>query len=692
MSILQRSVLDLKGVGEQLEAKLAKLQIKTLQDVLFHLPFKYVDRTRIYPLNTVRVDDTVVIEAVIEKVSVIPKPKRNMIVKIRDASGAAELRFFHFNTQQQEQLVIGNKIRCFGQARLSRNGLQFIHPEYRVIASGQTLPVEEYLTPIYPTTDGIGQKLLRTLVQQVLLILKPINQSIEILPSLMREELKFAPLLESLQQIHFPTPECYTKVLNQGFHPAQRQLAFEELLAQHLSLRQKRNSLQKELAHSIQNADQLGAKLIAALPFQLTGAQVKTTAIIKQDLAQTYPMLRLVQGDVGSGKTLVAVLAALAVIESGLQVVFMVPTEILAEQHYANICKWFAPLSISVACLTAKMTAKDKQAIKEQIAADKIQLVIGTHALFQDDVQFHKLGLVIIDEQHKFGVAQRLALQKKGNIDQYIPHQLILTATPIPRTLAMTFYADLDYAVIDELPPGRKPITTIVVNGTRRAEVLERIVNICKQGQQVYWVCTLIAESEAIDSKPAEIAFQELQQQLPQLKIALIHAKLPTPEKEQIMAAFKAGSINLLVATTVIEVGVDVPNASLMVIENPERLGLAQLHQLRGRVGRGANQSYCLLLYKAPLGHKAMQRLQFMRDSQDGFAIAEFDLQLRGPGEVFGTRQSGLANLRIADLMRDKDLLPRVTEAAELIIKEYPGIIPQLLQRWIREQLEYAAV
>lgn len=692
MSILQRSVLDLKGVGEQLAAKLAKLQIRTLQDVLFHLPFKYVDRTRIHPLNTVRVDDTVVVEGIIEKVSVIPKPKRNLIVKIRDGNAAAELRFFHFNTQQQQQMVIGNKIRCFGQARLSRNGLQFIHPEYRVIAPDQILPVEEYLTPIYPTTEGIGQKLLRTLVQQVLTILQPIQQMLEILPEQMRNELDFAPLLTSLQEVHFPTPECYTQMLNKGFHPAQRRLAFEELLAQHLSLRLKRNMLQKESSYSIHHNNSLAQQLLAALPFQLTGAQLRTVATINHDLAQTYPMLRLVQGDVGSGKTLVAVLAALSVIEAGLQVAFMVPTEILAEQHYANIRKWFSSLGISVACLTAKLTTKEKTQLKEQIANDKIKMVIGTHALFQDDVQFHKLGLVIIDEQHKFGVAQRLALQKKGVQDTYTPHQLILTATPIPRTLAMTFYADLDYAVIDELPPGRKPITTLVVNEKRRSEVLERIVNICGQGQQVYWVCTLIAESEVIDSKPAEIAFQELQEQLPQLKIALIHAKMPAQDKEQIMAAFKAGEINLLVATTVIEVGVDVPNASLMVIENPERLGLAQLHQLRGRVGRGANQSYCLLLYKAPLGQKAMQRLQFMRDSQDGFAIAEFDLQLRGPGEVFGTRQSGLATLRIADLMRDKDLLPKVNVAAETVLKNHPEIVQPLLQRWIREQLEYAVV
>lgn len=692
MSVLQRPIVDLRGVGDQLAAKLNKLQIKTLQDVLFHLPFKYVDRTRIYPIVTVRPDDVVVAEGVIENVAVIPKPRRNIVVKFRDSTGVAEMRLFHFNTQQQQQFVIGKKIRCFGTARHARAGLQFIHPEYTVFAAEQVLPVEEYLTPIYPTTEGIGQKLLRNLVKQVLTLIDPIAPTLELLPTGLRATNEFIPLLESLKQIHFPTPECYTKVLNQGYHPAQRQLAFEELLTQHLSLRQKRNLQQRDRAHSIAHAGTLNAALIANLPFALTGAQQRVGSIIENDLKQNYPMLRLVQGDVGSGKTLVALMAALNVIEAGLQVAFMAPTEILAEQHYANIKKLLAPLNISVCCLTASIPNKEKAQFKQQIADNQIQLVLGTHALFQDDVQFKNLGLVIIDEQHKFGVAQRLALHKKGSAEGYVAHQLILTATPIPRTLAMTFYADLDYAVIDELPPGRKPITTLVVSDKRRAEVLERVVNICSQGQQVYWVCTLIAESEVIESKPAEQLWQELQEQLPQLKIGLIHARLPSEQKEQIMAEFKAGNINVLVATTVIEVGVDVPNACLMVIENPERLGLAQLHQLRGRVGRGAQQSYCLLLYKAPLGQKAMQRLQVMRDTQDGFALAEYDLQIRGPGEVFGTKQSGIANLRIADLIRDKDLLPKVAETAEVILREHPAIVPLLLQRWLREQIEYAVV
>jgi ATP-dependent DNA helicase RecG len=692
VSILQRSVLDLKGVGQQLATRLAQLQIKTFQDVLFHLPHRYVDRTRIYPLATVRIDDLVVIEGVIEKTSIVPKPKRSLIVKIRDSTAAAELKFFHFNLGQQAQLIPGATIRCFGQVRRNRNGLQFIHPEYKIIDPAVILPVEEYLTPIYPTADGITQKFLRNLVQQVIGLMQPIQSSLEMLPQKIIQELEFSPLIDSLQQVHFPTPECYKHILNTGYHPAQRRLAFEELLAHHITLRQKRQRHMAEQAYPIHGNNILRAQLIANLPFVLTVAQQQAIATILQDLSKPCPMLRLVQGDVGSGKTLVAVVAALAVIEAGMQVAFMAPTEILAEQHYQNIQHWFAPLGIETACLTGKLTAKEKAEINLKINSGQVKLAVGTHALFQDTVEFNNLALVIIDEQHRFGVAQRLALHNKGRAQEQRAHQLILTATPIPRTLAMTFYADLDYSVIDELPPGRKPITTVMVSADRRAEILTRIANICAQGQQVYWVCTLIEESEVLDCTAAENAWQELQAQLPSLKIALIHGRMKPKEKEEIMIAFKAGTIHLLVATTVIEVGVDVPNASLMVIENPERLGLAQLHQLRGRVGRGANQSFCVFLYKKPLGEKASQRLQFLRDSQDGFAIAEFDLKLRGPGEVFGTRQSGLANLRIADLMRDKDLLPKVHTAAEVLLREYADVVPALLGRWLREQVQYAVV
>ena len=690
MSILQRSILELKGVGQQLATRLANLQIKTFQDVLFHLPVKYVDRTKIHPLSSVRIDDMVVIEGEIEKSIVIPKPKRSLVVKIKDSSGVAELKFFHFNIGQQAQLKAGAIVRCFGLVRRNRNGVQFIHPEYKVIEAGIVLPVEESLTPIYPTTDGVSQKLLRNLVQQVMSFMQPIQNSLELLPDSIRADLQFNSLIDSLQQIHSPTPENYKQVLNSGFHPAQQRLAFEELLAHHLSLRQKRQQHMTNSAQVIKNANNLAKHLLAALPFSLTAAQHRTIDTVLQDLAKPHPMLRLVQGDVGSGKTLVAVITALAAIEMGMQVAFMAPTEILVEQHYQNIKTWFEPLGINVACLTGSLGAKDKAEVQLSIANGTVKLAIGTHALFQETVEFNNLAMVIIDEQHRFGVAQRLALRNKGQA--LSPHQLILTATPIPRSLAMTFYADLDYSVIDELPPGRKPITTLMIAADRRAEVLNRIEALCQQGQQVYWVCTLIEESEALDCTAAENLCLELQNLLPKLKIALIHGRMKADLKESVMADFKLGNINLLVATTVIEVGVDVPNASLMVIENPERLGLAQLHQLRGRVGRGANQSFCVLLYKKPLGERAAQRLQFLRDSQDGFALAEFDLKLRGPGEVFGTRQSGLANLRIADLIRDKLLLPKVHAASEILIADYNELITYLIQRWIREQVQYAVV
>lgn len=685
LSILQRAVTDLKGVGEQTAAKLANLNIRVFQDVLFHLPYRYVDRTKISCLATVQIDDLVVIEAEIEKAAVIPKPKRNLVIKIKDQTGSAELKFFYFNISQQAQLKPGVKLRCFGQARSGRAGLQFIHPEYTVIQPGVVLPVEENLTPIYSITDGVSQNLLRNLVKQVLSFLTPIGSILELLPEKICQDFKFESLIECLQQLHFP-------ISLDKINQVRSRLAFEELLAHHLVLRKKREVARQDLAYKINNQNNLAEKLLLDLPFKLTNAQTKAINTINQDLAKPCPMLRLVQGDVGSGKTLVAVIAALKVIESGYQVAFMAPTEILAEQHFYNIKNWLEKFDISVGLLTGKLSNKEKLNIKQDILLNKFKLIIGTHALFQDDVSFNNLALVIIDEQHRFGVAQRLALQKKNRDTHISCHQLILTATPIPRTLAMTFYADLDYSIIDELPPGRKPINTVMISSERRAEILLRISNICAQNQQVYWVCTLIEESEVLDCTAAENLLQELKTQLPELNIALIHGKMPADLKQSIMSDFKHGLINLLVATTVIEVGVDVPNASLMVIENPERLGLAQLHQLRGRVGRGNNQSFCVLLYKKPLGIKAAQRLQFLRDSQDGFALAEFDLQLRGAGEIFGTRQSGLANLKIADLMRDKELLPKVAAAAELIISGYPQITTGLIQRWVGYKHEYIVV
>ncbi len=681
MAILQRSVTDLKGVGSQLAAKLANLQIKTIQDVLFHLPTKYVDRTRIHSIATVRLNDTVVVEGSVTKVSVVPKPKRSLTVKITDGSGDITLKFFHFNMQQQAQFKQNVRVRCFGQIKAFRNGLQIIHPEYKVILDDAIVPVEEHLTPIYASCDGVSQNLLRNLVRQSLAIINPIAESLELLPVSVCRNLNFISWHETLQLLHAPPPDL--DVVN-----LQKRMAFEELLAQHLILKQKRQALAEQTAYALSADNTFLPVLLEKLPFALTAAQTRVINTISVDMQSSHPMVRLVQGDVGSGKTLVAVAAALQAIAGGKQVAFMAPTEILAEQHWRNISKLCQHLKISVSLLTGKMAAKEKQKTSHALGSGQDKFIIGTHALLQDNVVFKDLALVIIDEQHRFGVDQRLTLRNKG----MQPHQLILTATPIPRTLAMTFHADMDYAVIDELPPGRKPIETVLVNSDRRTEILQRIRNLVQSGQQVYWVCTIIEQSEVLDCTPAEQAWQDLCLALPDLKIGLLHGRMKSQEKDQVMQEFSNGNTNVLVATTVIEVGVDVPNASLMVIENPERLGLAQLHQLRGRVGRGNAQSYCVLLYKTPLSERSIERLKFLRDSNDGFAIAEFDLQMRGPGEFLGTKQSGVAQMRIADLVRDRELLPRVSAVGEVISQDYPELIPKLIRRWIRDQVQYAVV
>lgn len=681
MAILQRSVTDLKGVGSQLAAKLANLQIKTIQDVLFHLPTKYVDRTRIHPIATVRLNETVVVEGLVTKVSVVPRPKRSLTVKITDGSGDITLKFFHFNMQQQAQFKQNVRVRCFGQIKAFRNGLQMIHPEYKVILDDAIVPVEEHLTPIYASCDGVSQNLLRNIVRQSLAIINPIAESLELLPASVCRNLNFLSWHETLQLLHAPPPDL--DVVN-----LQKRMAFEELLAQHLILKQKRQALAEQTAYALSADNTLLPVLLEKLPFALTAAQTRVINTISVDMQSSHPMVRLVQGDVGSGKTLVAVAAALHAIAGGKQVAFMAPTEILAEQHWRNISKLCQELQISVSLLTGKMAAKEKQRTSQALESGQDKFVIGTHALLQDNVAFKDLALVIIDEQHRFGVDQRLTLRNKG----MQPHQLILTATPIPRTLAMTFHADMDYAVIDELPPGRKPIETVLVNSDRRTEILQRIRNLVQSGQQVYWVCTIIEQSEVLDCTPAEQAWQDLCLALPDIKIGLLHGRMKSQDKDQVMQEFSNGNTNVLVATTVIEVGVDVPNASLMVIENPERLGLAQLHQLRGRVGRGNAQSYCVLLYKTPLSERSVERLKFLRDSNDGFAIAEFDLQMRGPGEFLGTKQSGVAQMRIADLVRDRELLPRVSAVGEVISQDYPELIPKLIRRWIRDQVQYAVV
>ena len=562
-----------------------------------------------------------------------------------------QLRFFHFNRSQAEQLRPGVRLLCYGEVRQGAQGLEMVHPQYRRLHGQEPPEVDERLSPIYPTTEGLGQKRLAAVIDQALARL-PDDASLELIPPAWCAEHGLTSLRDALLYVHRPPADADLTQLSLGRHPAQQRLAFEELLAQHLSLRRLREVVRQRRAPVLGGEVDLRGRLLDGLPFVLTAAQRRVGAEVARDLAQARPMLRLVQGDVGSGKTVVAALAALAAVEAGCQVALMAPTELLAEQHLANFRHWFEPLGVEVQWLAGKVTGKARRDALERMAQGA-PVVIGTHALMQEGVEFGRLGLVIVDEQHRFGVQQRLALRDKGGENDQVPHQMVLTATPIPRTLAMSAYADLDVSSIDELPPGRTPVNTIVVSNARRAEVVERVRAACGEGRQVYWVCTLIEESEQLLAQAAEVAHDELSLALEGCAVGLIHGRMKPKQKQAVMDAFKAGELSLLVATTVIEVGVDVPNASVMVIENCERLGLAQLHQLRGRVGRGAVASSCVLLYQPPLGQLSRQRLQVMRETNDGFRIAEKDLQLRGPGEVLGTRQTGELSLRIADLVRD---------------------------------------
>lgn len=675
------AVTELKGVGAAVAEKLKRLHIETVQNLLFHLPIRYQDRTRIVPMGQLRFGDEVVIEGRIIRCDVQMGRRRSLVCRIQDDSGSLCLRFFHFNASQKKQLEAGKHIRCFGEARRGSTGLEMYHPEYQLVQE-ELSTQNNLLTPIYPLTEGITQNKIRQLCEQALEYLSPYNLQ-EWLPDSIRSEFHLPSLYDAVVYLHSPPKEANIDELKAGAHPAQYRLAFEELLAHQLSLIGKKLHVQKDQAVVITNTGALNQKLLDSLPFTPTQAQQRVGAEILKDLQTGHPMMRLVQGDVGSGKTLVAALATAAVIDQGLQVAIMAPTEILAEQHLLNFSNWFNPLNVEVAWMTGKLKGKTRNIEADKIASGKASIVVGTHALFQDNVAFNKLALIIIDEQHRFGVHQRMALREKGIQGNLQPHQLIMTATPIPRTLAMSAYADLDCSVIDELPPGRTPVTTIVVSDHRRGEVISRVKAACESSQQAYWVCTLIEESEALQCQAAEDTATMLQEQLPNLSIGLIHGRLKAQEKADIMIRFKAGEIQLLVATTVIEVGVDVPNASLMVIENPERLGLAQLHQLRGRVGRGQKESHCVLLYKTPLGQQGKERLATMRETSDGFKIAEKDLELRGPGELLGVRQTGLMEFKVADLQRDKNLLDRVQQVAQQLYDHHPDCISPLLSRWL---------
>jgi ATP-dependent DNA helicase RecG len=692
-SLAEQPVTLLKGVGARNAEKLARLGIASVQDLLFHLPLRYQDRTRIQPIGSLRRGDQAVIEGEIDLAEIKFGRRRSLMVHLSDGTGGLFLRFFYFSDAQRQALNRGVRLRCFGEVRNGPNSLEMVHPEYQRIDAEQELAVEHSLTPVYPTTEGVHQLTLRGLMQQALAWLQREPEGLkEWLPRSLRAHFPQLDLAQAVSYLHRPPADADQQQLLAGTHPAQRRLSFEELLAHQISLRSLRARHQRIGATPFAANNRLKQALLSALPFELTPAQARVVEEIERDLEHSRPMQRLVQGDVGSGKTVVSALAALQAIGAGSQVALMAPTELLAEQHLRNFSQWLLPLGIEIDWVTGRLKGRPRKAVIERIACGQTQLAVGTHALFQQDVEFSDLGLVVVDEQHRFGVHQRLALREKGNRAGHMPHQLIMTATPIPRTLAMTAYADLDLSIIDALPPGRRPVTTAVISERRRDEVIVRVRAACAQGRQAYWVCTLIEESEVLQCQAAEETERLLVELLPELRVALVHGRVKQDDKERVMQAFQDGEVDLLVATTVIEVGVDVPNASLMIIENPERLGLAQLHQLRGRVGRGTAESHCVLMYHPPLSTNARERLAVLRETGDGFVIAQKDLEMRGPGEVLGTRQTGDMQLRIADLVRDQGMLDQVRDAAELLLRSDPYAAAQLVKRWLGERFDYGRV
>ena len=671
--------------------RLAAIGVATVQDLLFHLPLRYQDRTRITPIASVRPGQEVLVCGEIRSARVNLGRRRSLLAVIADASGALSVRLFHFSAAQEAALKPGLLLRCFGEVRRGPSGVEMVHPEYRIGEPGAAPDLDDRLTPVYSTTEGVGQATLRRLTDQALALLEQ-GAVQELLPAQVLRRFDFPALDVALASVHRPSPEVSLERLNNEGHPGVRRLAFEELTAQQLALKRLRRALDRKSAPCIDPAGELAARFVQDLPFALTGAQRRVSAQIARDLARPHPMHRLLQGDVGSGKTVVAALAVLRAIEAGHQAALMAPTEILAEQHHRVFAQWLQPLGLTVSWLSGRLGAAARRRARDAAASGDSQLVVGTHALFQDGTAFARLGLVVVDEQHRFGVDQRLALRNKAAPGAGMAHQLIMTATPIPRTLAMAAYADLDTSVIDELPPGRTPVDTAVVPETRRADVVQRVHAACAAGQQAYWVCTLIDESDALEAQAAEETRDELARALPDLAVGLVHGRMKPAQKEAVMASFKAAEIQLLVATTVIEVGVDVPNASLMIIDNAERLGLSQLHQLRGRVGRGARKSVCVMLYRAPLGVTARARLEVMRNTTDGFEVAQRDLELRGPGEVLGTRQTGMLKLRVADLVRDHALVPRAADAADMILAQHPRQVAPLIRRWVGDGVHYAHV
>ena len=679
------SVQQLQGVGAAAAALLEKLHIFSTDDLLFHLPRDYEDRSTIIPMNQLVVGRSYLLEGEVRSVDFPPGKKKSLAALLQDDSGKVTLRFYHIYKGLTDRIKIGQRLRIFGEVRIGARGLELYHPEIQVIQQHTPLPKTQ-LTAIYPSTEGLTQPKLREYVRQAL------QHHSDDLPELLPSKYSNGyELKEALHYLHEPPTDANMLQLNQGSHPAQQRLIFEELVAHQVSLLTRRAYIRQIAAPRFNSSKVLAKHLLDGLPFQMTNAQKRVSKEILHDLKQDQPMLRLVQGDVGAGKTLVAAVAACQALEADWQVALMAPTEILAEQHYLNFKRWFDPLGIEVAWLSGKQKGKARAQAEQQIKQGHAQLIVGTHALFQDNVEFSKLGLVIIDEQHRFGVDQRLALRNKGT-DQFTPHQLVMTATPIPRTLAMSAYGDLDTSIIDELPPGRTPIQTVTIPLDRREQVLQRIASNCREGKQAYWVCTLVEQSETLDAQAAEATYQEIKERFPDINIGLVHGKMKADEKQSVMQAFKDNQLQLLIATTVIEVGVDVPNASIMVIENAERLGLSQLHQLRGRVGRGATASFCALLYKTPLSQNGQERLSILRESNDGFVIAEKDLEIRGPGELLGTKQTGDMGFRVARLERDDHLLSQAHYVAAQILKDYPQHADGLLKRWLPEAPRYAYV
>ena len=684
-------VTALPGVGASVAAKLQARGIGSLQDLWLHLPLRYEDRTTLLPIRALKPGVPAQVEGRVEAVERGFRYRPMLRVAVGDDSGGTlVLRFFHFRAAQVAQFAVGARLRAYGTPKPGQHGLEIVHPSYRVLAEDEQVGLGEALDPVYPAIEGIGPATLRKLIGQALEHL-PDEAALEVLPPTLLAGMALPSLRQALLTMHRPPVDADVAALAAGSHPAQRRLALEELLAHHLSQRRQRIAFQQHRAPSLRGRGGLVKALLDALPFRLTGAQRRVFDEIRKDLARAQPMLRLVQGDVGSGKTVVAALAAMLAVERGKQVALAAPTELLAEQHLLNLRNWLEPLGVRVAWLAGKVTGKARGKVLEEVASGHAQVVVGTHALMQDNVVFHDLALAIVDEQHRFGVHQRLALRDKGAATGVMPHQLVMTATPIPRTLAMAAYSDLDVSAIDELPPGRTPVQTIAISAERRPELVERIRVACAEGRQAYWVCTLIDESDEVVATAAQNTFEALSAQLPELRVGLVHGRMKAAEKQAAMRAFKLAETDLLVATTVIEVGVDVPNASLMIIENAERLGLAQLHQLRGRVGRGAAASSCVLMYQPPLSAMARQRLETMRQTNDGFLIAEKDLELRGPGELLGTRQTGLATFRIADLARDAALLPAVHALAERLLQEAPDAADRVVARWIGGAARYAA-